>query len=437
MKEERYGYSKEEYKLFFTNAVIFLLFFSFLYACMYCTRTNLSSVSAVMIDELNYTKAQFGILSSVMFWSYGIGQLINGRFCEMFGPRRFLVFSALASIVCNLLFSFATNLIVMGIIWGINGYVQAMAWPSGMSMLSKWWPGDRRGFATGFALACSGFGQVLTTLSVVLGLKLFPDMSWRSAFIIPCIFPFVCVVCFWFIVKPYPDRIGLNEYEEENSEKAEKEKEMRFLISEKGRFFPYLYMLKNPKFDIWIFVACLQGLIRYGLVSWIPLYYVENFGIDVTAGLIQSLALPLGMAFGTLIVPTLTDKYCPNNRLLAAVISGIVAAGCIFGFSTLNPNILREMVTIEILLFVAGFAIYAVTGCVWAFSTDIGGRLFSGTSAGILNFAQYIGAAIQSIVYGFIIDNIGWHRLFFSVSAFCLLEVLIGVYTTVKERRAR
>lgn len=422
-----FGYTRKEYEVFKKYALRYLLLFSILYCCLYCTRNNLSSVSAVLIEDLNWTKADLGIITGIYFWTYGIGQLVNGRLSELVGPRRFLIISSIASILLNLFFAYQRQLVPMAIIWGLNGYIQAMAWPAGMSMLSKWWPGNKRGFATGFALAFSGLGQVITTLSVVMGLSLLPKMSWRSAFVIPTIFPLVACIFFILFCKPYPSSVGLNDYIEENEKKAKHEEELKAVIEEKGTLYPYKTMILNKKFQIWIFVAFLQGLIRYGLVSWIPLYYVEKFNVDVTSGLLESLALPVGMAIGTLVVPWLTDTFCPNNRIAAASVSGIVATVSIGLFAFLNPTITWQMVLIELLLFVAGFAIYAVTGCVWAFSTDIGGRLFSGTAAGILNFSQYMGAAIQAVLYGFLLDTFGWNLIFVTVCIFNVIISIIGM----------
>lgn len=422
-----YGYTRQEYKVFKKYAIRYLILFSLLYCCLYCTRNNLSAVSAVLISDLNWSKADLGIVTSIYFWTYGIGQLINGRLSEVTGPKRFLLISSIVTTALNLIFAFQRNLFLMAVIWGINGYAQSMAWPAGMSMLSKWWPGNKRGFATGFALAMSGLGQVITTLSVVMGLSLLPQMTWRSAFIIPTIFPLIMCIIFAIFCKAYPASVGLNDYIEENEKKAKKEAEHKAILESKGILYPYITMIKNKKFRVWIFVAFLQGLIRYGLVSWIPLYYVEKFGVDVTSGLLQSLALPVGMGIGTLVVPWLTDTYCPNNRISAASVSGIIATISVGLFAFLNPTIVWQMIIIELLLFIAGFAIYAVTGCVWAFSTDIGGRMFSGTAAGILNFSQYMGAAIQAILYGFLLDTFGWNLIFISVCFFNIIISIIGI----------
>ena len=85
------------------------------------------------------------------------------------------------------------------------------------------------------------------------------------------------------------------------------------------------------------------------------------------------------------------------------------------------------MVCVQVLLFIAGFCIYAINGTAWAYATDIGGRVFSATSSGVLNFSAYMGAAAQSFVYGFLLDKIGWMSVFASLAVLCGLMAFMGV----------
>ena len=66
---------------------------------------------------------------------------------------------------------------------------------------------------------------------------------------------------------------------------------MKRLIAEKGFFYPYRHVLADRTFLLWLLICFLIGMIRYGLTIWIPLYFVERFDIDITKGLLQSLAL--------------------------------------------------------------------------------------------------------------------------------------------------
>ena len=308
-----------------------------------------------------------------------------------------------------------------------------MAWTPGVAAPTKWRPGERRGFALGFTNAFSGFGQAIATLAVALSFTLFPDMGWRAAFIVPAAFPLIMLVIFKLLAKPSPSSIGLEEYVEEDEGKADAEREMAEIVKTKGKLYPYKYLLKNPVFLIWMFVSFSSGLVRYGLNTWIPLFFVEVHQTDITAGLLQSLTLPIGMGIGTLVVPWLTDRLCPGNRAPAVIVSSLVAAAAIACFYFIEPGSTGALVAIELALFVAGFFVYAINGVVWAFATDVGGRVFSGTASGMLNASAYLGAAIQAAVFGFVIDAGGWGIMFVSL---CCLCTLIAISMFIARRNA-
>lgn len=423
---EHFGYSQQEFAKFKRYAWRYLLMFSFLYCALYCCRLNLSNASAVMMGELGWTKADIGILTGTLFWTYGIGQVVNGRLSEIVGTARFVVFAVLLSAVANILFSFQTSIFAMAVLWGINGFFQSMAWTPGIATLTKWWPGNSRGFATGFANAFSGFGQVAATLSVALAFAVLPGMGWRAAFIVPAAIPLVMLVIYMIFAKPTPSAVGLPEYTENTEEMARSETAMQEILRTKGKFYPYKYVLSDRLFNLWMIVAFSIGLARYGLVTWVPLYFIDQFGIKITDGLLASLALPVGMGIGTLVVPWLSDKLYLNNRLKACTHNAAIGAVAVYVFFLLDPTVMWQLVLIEVLLFVAGFCIYAINGTAWAFATDIGGRFFSGTASGCLNFCAYMGAAVQSLLYGFLLDAGGWNIVFISIAAFCGLIAILG-----------
>ena len=421
-----FGYSSGEYRRFRAFAWRYLMLFSVLYCFLYCTRLNLSNAGAVMMRDLGWSKSDFGILTGALFWAYGIGQFVNGRISEIVGPGKFVVASVVLSVVVNVFFSFQASLAAMAVLWGLNGYFQSMSWTPGVAILTKWWPGPTRGFATGLAHAFSGFGQVAAILAVALAFKMLPGLGWRAAFLVPAAFPVAALVAYLAWARTSPTRVGLPEYVEDDPARARIEDEMRELVAQRGKFYPYRYVLSNRQFMVWVVIAFVTGLARYGLVTWVPLYFVDRFRISVTSGLLGSLSLPVGMGIGTLVVPWLTDKWCPNNRLPAVMSSAVVGAASIGGFLLLDPTVGWQMAVVQGLLFIAGFCIYAINGTAWAYATDIGGRVFSATSSGVLNFSAYMGAAVQSFVYGFLLDRIGWFSVFASLAILCVLMAFLG-----------
>ena len=87
-----------------------------------------------------------------------------------------------------------------------------------------------------------------------------------------------------------------------------------------------------------------------------------------------------------------------------------------------------------ICLFFVGFFIYAINGTVWAYAADVGGRVFASTASGILDFAAYMGAAIQAAVYGFILNAGNWNAVFGSIAVFCALIAVVSFVSSIGKK---
>jgi sugar phosphate permease len=428
------GYAPGEYATFRKHAWIMLLMFSILYLFLYGGRFNLGLAIPLMSEQMGWTKTQLGILSSVMFWTYGFGHLFNGRLGEIFGVKRFIVAGAILSAAANVLISFQDSLLLITILWGFNGYFQSMLWSPGLALMARWWPGNTRGFATGLANGFSGLGQVVTWFLVAIAFTLVPgpagEGDWRAAFTIPVI-GILCIVGFFlFLTKERPSAVGLKDYKEAEPERVEQEAALEAIVASKGKLYPYIYLFSQWRFVLWCLIVAGSNTARYGLLTWIPSYYKEALQMDVKAGIVGSVWLPLGMALGTVIVPWITDKYCSINRLPAVIICALAASATVFLFPYLTDSFIVAAV-----LFMAGFFIYAINGVVWAYATDVGGRFFSGTATGILDWAAYMGAAVQAIIFGAILDTGAWNLLFIVVGGVCVANAVFAVLAGVGHKK--
>ena len=113
-----YGYTPEQKKKFDTRGLIYLVMFSLLYCCIYCMRQNFTYGGQYIMEGLNLTKGEIGILTSTLFWTYGIGHLINGRLSERVGPPKFIILAVVLSFICNMFMGLTESLVAMAIIWG-------------------------------------------------------------------------------------------------------------------------------------------------------------------------------------------------------------------------------------------------------------------------------------------------------------------------------
>ncbi|MCI9597500.1 MAG: MFS transporter [Firmicutes bacterium] len=417
------GYTPEQFKLFNKNAWIVLLAFSVLYCMLYCGRQNINYAMPTMMAEEGWTELDLGILSSVLFWTYGIGHLFNGRLGEIFGVNRFIIAGMFLSAAANVLIGFQSSIVIIAILWGFNGYFQSMLWSPGIALLANWWPGNRRGFATGFANAFSGFGQVCAALAVSLSFVILPGSGWKAGFIIPAIIMVVAGILYIFFAKDSPKKIGLKEFVDTDAQKNEKDEELKKLIAENGKLFPYLYLLKQWRFDMWLLIIAGSSIARYGLLTWVPTYYVQEFGVDIKDGILGTVLLPLGMAIGTLVIPWISDKFFADNRLPMVIMCAGISGVVVFFFMGVSPGPLAGA-----LLFIAGFFIYAINGLVWAYATDVGGRAFAGTAAGVLDCFAYLGASVQAIFFGSVLTNSGnWKLVFTCVAGVCIAIIVISI----------
>ena len=76
------------------------------------------------------------------------------------------------------------------------------------------------------------------------------------------------------------------------------------------------------------------------------------------------------------------------------------------------------------MLFVVGIS-SMVTGVIWAVAGDMGGRAFSSTVVGVLDWAVYMGAAVQAFVFGFVKDAFGWSAIFITIGCLYILMLVL------------
>jgi sugar phosphate permease len=291
-----------------------------------------------------------------------------------------------------------------------------MVWSNGLGVINKWWPSEKRGFSTGLATFFSGMAQVVTYLSVLLSLQLNPEWSWRAAFRYPMIPLVISLVFFVLFFKNSPSEIGFSEIEKE---KSDTETDLERDIREKGYLYPYKLLFSEPKVIVFCLISAIAGVGRYGLLTWIPTYFVEQHGLAIKDGIFSSILLPFGQACAMFIFPIITDKLLKGKREPMLIIASTITIVGMLVF----PFITNQAVA-SIMLFLLGvFAM--VTGVIWTIAGDIGGKALSSTVIGIFDWAVYMGAAVQAVFFGFVKDTFGWTAIFVIIAVLYVILLLL------------
>jgi sugar phosphate permease len=333
-----------------------------------------------------------------------------------------------ASAILNIIISFQHSIPVIAVLWGANGFFQSMVWSNGIGVLNKWWPKKDRGFASGLATAFSGVAQVVTYLTIMWCLDLNPDWGWRAAFRWPQIPMLIMLIFFGILFKTKPEDVGLKAFEEEDQAAAARDEALIAEIEAKGFLYPYKVLFSEPKVIVFCFISAIAGIGRYGLLTWIPTYFTDAMGMSIKSGILSSILLPLGQALAMFVFPMLTDKVFKGKRepmLVLACIASVILL-CIFPF-------IKTQIIASVMLLVTGCA-SMVTGVIWAISGDLGGRAMSGTTTGILDWAIYMGSAVQSMIFGVVLDKTGsWPAIFITIAVlYIIMLAMVFVVRNMK-----
>ena len=409
---------REKTKKLERYAWLVLLSFGFMYLFFYNGRQNINLVMTQMAEDLGSTTAALGVVSSSLFWCYAFGQLINGRLGAFFGYKRFMIIGVVASAALNVIISFQHSISAIAVLWGLNGFFQSMVWSNGLGVVNKWWPSEKRGFATGLTTFFSGMAQVTTYLSVLLCLHLNPAWSWRAAFRYPMVPLLLSLIAFIAFFKNSPADAGFAEEKCEDPAAAELEK----TIKEKGYFYPYKLLFSEPKVIVFCLISAIAGIGRYGLLTWVPTYFMEQMGMAIKDGIFSSILLPFGQACAMFVFPIITDKLLKGKREPMLIIASVVT----FCGMLVFPFI-KNQIGASAMLFVLGvFAM--VTGVIWTIAGDIGGKALSSTVIGVFDWAVYMGAAVQAVMFGFVKDSFGWPAIFVIIGVLYIILLVLTLF---------
>ena len=315
---------------------------------------------------------------------------------------------------------------MIAVLWGLNGFFQSMLWSNGLGVINKWWPKNKRGFTTGLATFFSGMAQVITYLTILLCLELNPEWGWRSAFRFPMIPMVVMIIALIFFFKDSPEKAGFEALENEDKSDENIVENNTF----KGFLKPYKILFTEPKVILFCLISAIAGIGRYGLLTWVPTYFMEELGLSIKDGIFSSILLPFGQACAMFIFPIITDKLLKGKREPMLIIAALIT----FAGMIVFPFIQGQTIA-SIMLFVLG-VFSMVTGVIWTIAGDIGGKAFSSTVVGVFDWAVYMGAALQASLFGFVKNAFGWSAIFIIIGAlYVIMLILTLIARKIKTKR--
>ncbi len=404
-EERKYEFNKFRFWRVVIAASVFYSFY-------YLGRLNWGICMPWIIQDLSISSTQAGVGASLLMWAYAVGTFLSGRFGEQLGQRLVCFWGGIGTTVMNCLVALQTSLTAIFVPWTINGFIQGQAYAPINGMICNWYPKAGRGIATGIFATSMGISTIIawavTGWSVV-------NYGWRWAFTWPLIFlTLPLTLIFYFVSRNKPEEAGFPAYKETTQGISTQAEALR--DDQISGVKAWKYLLGNWKFLFLCLASFTAYVARYGLLTWIPLYYAKTAGISIKNVPLLTFGIPIGMAIGPVVGGWISDRFFGAKRWQVIVMYCLLSIAVLLtmAFIPIKTMGLTAGVILQIL---AGLLVLGMCGVLFTAACDFGGRKMAGTAVGTINFFNYLGAGIQGIIIGGILDSSGSWTLVWGLCA--------------------
>lgn len=359
------------------------------YALAYMLRVNIAVAIPAIVHDLGYSYSQMGLVMSMFFISYTIGQLINGYIGDRINSKILIVVGLGFSAICNIAIVMFPYFSLIMLFWTLNGFFQSMLWAPMMKLISLWFNINQLSRIS-FIMASSGIvGYALSWGSTSL---LVWKFKWQTAFTYPALLVLLFTIYLFTSLQEKPQK---EEYKDDTS----KTMESNIDTMSNGKF---LRLVSIPSL---LLIAFSQGVIREGIGIWFPtiLNTTERFANESPWFIL--VLVPIVNLLGILLVRFVNYKHRGNNmRTLIMLFTFISLTNMLlFVFIVKNTSV----------MIIALFSILALThGITPILTSSIPFQFVTyrkvSLMAGIIDCAIYMGAAVSGTLSGFIADFYGW-----------------------------
>lgn len=320
------------------RAWLFVFLLSIVGCLNYLDRIMITTMRSSILEAIPMTETQFGLLTSVFLWVYGILSPVGGFLADRFKRTHVILGSLFVWSIVTWMTAHATTFGELLATRALMGISEACYIPAALAFITDYHKGSTRSLAVGFHMVGVISGQALG----FVGGWMAEEHAWNYAFNFFGIAGILYAVFLTFILKEAPDR-ALNLLAPGKKEERIGFKDaIRNLFSSRG-------------FIIALIFWGLFGIVGWLIVGWLPTYYKEQFNLTQSvAGLYATGYLYTCSMIGVLVGGALADRWSkinPRGRILLPAIGLLIAAPGIFIAST------TTVVTVA----VAGFLLYAFT----------------------------------------------------------------------------
>jgi len=360
-------------------------------------------------QDLGLTFTQGGTLSAAATLIYALMQIPSGYLSDHFSPKRLFIIGIFGSTVLSLTFGLVTEYWQALLNQIVSGIFRAFLFVPGMSLITNWFPADRRATATGLYLVGGATGSLIFNLA---GPLIVEQWGWRAAFISLASFGIVAIFFLLVFGKDSPATLS--------------QKKDNPLASLKLFRFNFMWVCGGIQF--------IRLGVMMGITYWLPSLLVNEKGFSIqTAGIIAAVQAVL-MAPSNILGGYISDRL--KNPVLVIAVS-LAMLGVSTGILITAANV----TVVIIFVFVNAIFLQMYFGPLFSIPVEILGAGKAGISSGFSNFFANLGGFSATFLLGAIKDSTGGFRNGFLIicaacaAGFILTLVLAHLRKNLKPAR--
>ncbi|OIR03943.1 putative galactarate transporter [mine drainage metagenome] len=393
--------------------VVGLLWFT---GCLnYLDRVTITTMRESLVSAIPMSDAQFGLLTSVFLWVYGLLSPFAGYFADRFGRAKVIVLSLLAWSLITWLTAHARTFDQLLATRALMGISEACYLPAALALIADYHRGTTRSLATGIQMSGIMIGSGLGGVGGWIAER----STWSHAFIL---FGSVGIVFSAIVALLLRDRPVAGDTDSHPDR------------SPMGLGESVVELFRHGSFILALLFWGLLGLASWGVVGWMPTYLTSHFHLSQGAGGLSATGFLQGAALaGVLVGGIWADRWKrtnPRARILVPFIGLCIAAPAILLTSVTD---LLHVTLLGLVLY--GFARSFTDSNMMPILCDLVDERTRATGYGVLNLFSCLIGGLTIYAGGLLRDAHVSVGLVFKATALCLV-VCAAILLWLKPRRA-
>lgn len=395
------------------------------YMAYYIVRNNFIFSTPNLKQDLGLSTTEIGFLTSGMLITYGVSKGVMSMLADKSNPKYFMATGLFLCIIVNIFMGFTTSFYIFVLLVILLGLFQGMGAGPSIITVGYWFSRSQRGKASTTWNVSHNLGGGLVAPIVGTSLAYLGTSHWRIAsYIIPALVSLICLLFVLYLVKKRPKEEGLPAVEDIYNEDSINQHILTNSIKKpegmKSYEIFYNYVFKNKNSWYLVFIDIFTYMVRFGMITWIPLYLLTVKGFTREEMAFSFLLFEWAAIPSTLIAGYLVDKFFKGRVMMLPFICLAIVFICVLGYMQSTNVIL-----ITLFATITGCLIYIPQSMVAVQAMEVIPSFALGSAVGLRGLMSYlVGSSLGTTLFGFMVKEFGWESGFYTI----MLGVIICMF---------